>query len=452
MAEAGGRLGEKKTVDLREVWPKELDFSGWLAKHIEILNEQLRWDLDAASVQQEVSAGSLRVDLLAEARESGSDKRFPVVIENQLETTDDSHLAGVMAYTAAFKAKGAIWIAGNVSPVYVDVMNWLNANAEIDAYLFKVETIRIDESRPVPILTRVVGPAPNWPVDREREKRNQQVRNWWGRLQKPLSDVHPAWNSLKPHVSRNPSVHIPGAPEPLCWYVGVAEHSSDVGILISGETKERTDYYYDELAKRRGEIDTRFGDQLDWSDPPRGPRRMRWVFWRNPEPGGFADDPDVQEKAAAGIAGAMKCLVAATEGVAGEIAEPCQRSVDERGIVVRVGAAPSWWMPISTFASHSNRCTSRTRQRAQPGDAIPAGPHGAWHLSADLTRGGPHAGLYAMLTMRRPKAVHASDNASDLSADVHPNLSDAQNLGRRGILTSSSLRAHRGTGGLDSRC
>ena len=55
-----------------------------------------------------------------------------------------------MAYLVRFEAKVAIWIAGDVSQDYFDVMQWLNDKTEIDAYLFKVETIRIDESRPDP--------------------------------------------------------------------------------------------------------------------------------------------------------------------------------------------------------------------------------------------------------------------------------------------------------------
>lgn len=314
-------LGEGKRVDLRAVWPLELDFSGWLRKHIDVLNEELRWVLDAEHVQQEVSAGALRVDLLAQATEPGTGKRFSVVIENQLGTTDDSHLAGVMAYTAAFKAKGAIWIAGNVDPVYIDVMNWLNENSTIDAYLFKVETICIDESRPAPIFRKVVGPASTRRIDPLREQQKQQVRNWWDRVLPYLAAVHPAWGSVKAIVTFNPSVPIPDAPQALRWYVEVGSDSSEIGILIVGETKEINDHYFNELARRKDAIHRGFGGPLEW--PPRkGPSHWRWVSWRNPEPGGFANDADVQKKAAVFLAEAMKRLVGATEQAARDVAEP----------------------------------------------------------------------------------------------------------------------------------
>ena len=152
-------LGEMQRVGLRTVWPHELDFSRWLTQNVDYLNEQVNWDLDPDSVCQEVIKGALRVDLLLDATAPDTGDRFPVVIENQLGPTDGSHLAGVMTYMVAFEAQGVVWIAGDVRHEYVAVMEWLNDHTDIDAYLFKIETIRIDDSQPAPLLTRIVGPS-----------------------------------------------------------------------------------------------------------------------------------------------------------------------------------------------------------------------------------------------------------------------------------------------------
>ena len=225
-----------------------------------------------------------------------------------------------MAYLARFEAKVAIWIAGDVSQDYFDVMQWLNDKTEIDAYLFKVETIRIDESRPVPILTRIVGPSRfshsgRWGGD---AKRNQQVRDWWGRVLPELAGAHPAWQSLRPTAHQYPGVPIPGAPKHLSWYVNVTEHASSVGIKISGRTKSNRDYYFNHLAKRQDEIHKAFGEPLEW-DERNYSYGLRWICTR--VSGGFADDPDVQKKAALEIAEAMRGLVVATERVVREIPE-----------------------------------------------------------------------------------------------------------------------------------
>lgn len=306
------QLGEKRQVALRTVWPDELDFSRWLAENINTLNDQLEWDLDPTSVQQEVPRGRLRVDLLVDAIAPETGERFPVVIENQLGMTDGSHLAGVMTYMVTFGAKAAIWIAGDVSHEYVEVVRWLNEKTEIDAYLFTVETIRVDESRPVPILRKIVGPSRLSHTGRSGgdPKLNQQVRDWWGRVLPQLADVHSAWQSIRPTAHRYPDVRIPGSPQPLSWYVNVNPHTSTVGVKVSGSTRDEGDFYFRQLANRKDTIHEAFGEQLEW-DPRTYSRGTRWIFSR--VSGGFADEPAAQETTATAIAQIMKRLVTATE-------------------------------------------------------------------------------------------------------------------------------------------
>ena len=317
MTEQGEPLGEKKPVELRTVWPNELDFSAWLGKNLDVLADELCWELDPKTVQREVIRGPLRVDLLVEATQPKEAERFPVVIENQLGMTDASHLAGVMTYMVAFEARGAIWIAGDVSHEYVETIQWLNDNSTIDAYLFKVETIRIDDSRPVPIFKKIVGPSKYARTGRSGgdPKRNQQVRDWWSRVLPRLASAHPAWQSARSTAHQYPGVHIPDAPAALSWYANVTENKSTIGIMITGKQKEESAFYFDQLAARQRQIHEAFGESLDWTSGP----ATRWITWRNPVPGGFADEPEVQEKAAAALETGMKRLVDATESVAREI-------------------------------------------------------------------------------------------------------------------------------------
>ena len=317
MAESG-ELGEMRRVGLRTVWPHELDFSLWLRQNIDYLNEQVSWDLDPDSVCQEVSLGGLRVDLLLEASAPDTGDRFPVVIENQLGPTDGSHLAGVMAYMVAFEARGVVWIAGGVHHEYVAVMEWLNDNTEIDAYLFKVEAVRIDDSLPAPLLTRIVGPSVFSRSGRRTVnlEAKQKVRDWWGVVLPELKRVHCSWEPLRPPSHPYPSVPIPGAPAALRWYVNVRSHGSSLGIKVLGGTLEESNHYFDHLVERVNSIQQKFGDPLRWS---RGPGRVRWLTSDHPEPGGWDDDPETQKKAAVSIAGAMKRFVAASEDIAGDI-------------------------------------------------------------------------------------------------------------------------------------
>ena len=80
-------LGAIEKVDLREVWPNEAsDFTPWLAENLDKLGEALGLDLELQSAEAAVGAFSL--DVLA--HDLGSNR--PVIIENQLETTNHNHL------------------------------------------------------------------------------------------------------------------------------------------------------------------------------------------------------------------------------------------------------------------------------------------------------------------------------------------------------------------------
>lgn len=191
-------------------------------------------------------------------------------------------------------------------------------NTDIDAYLFKVETVRMDDSLPAPLLTRIVGPSTFFRGGRRtaNPEFNQKVRDWWGIVLPELKRVHDAWKPRRPTSLPYPSVPIPGAAEALRWYVNVRSHGSSLRIKVLGATLEESNHYFDRLIEQVDSIQQKFGDPLS---SHRGPGRVRWLTSYHPEPGGWDDEPDVQKKAAVSIAGAMKQFVAATEDIARNI-------------------------------------------------------------------------------------------------------------------------------------
>ena len=151
IAEKSGEMGE--IVELREVWPIETDFSKWLAKNINVLNKLVMWEIEAASARTEVYdlTNQLRVDVLCQATKPDSTEQFNVIIENQLTSTDDDHLARILKYIQSFEAGGVIWIASSVdysSPRahHMGVIQWLNENSQVDAYLFTPLLVKTDEN------------------------------------------------------------------------------------------------------------------------------------------------------------------------------------------------------------------------------------------------------------------------------------------------------------------
>ena len=93
-------------LDLREVWPNEAaNFTPWLAQNISLLGEALDMDLEVETAEAPVGAYSLDV-LARDVRNSHS-----VIVENQLEVTDHTHLGQLLTYMAGFDANVIVWIA-----------------------------------------------------------------------------------------------------------------------------------------------------------------------------------------------------------------------------------------------------------------------------------------------------------------------------------------------------
>lgn len=102
-------LGRLTSIDLREVWTSEAgDFTPWLAlpENLAVLGETL--DLELELEAQEKAVGPFRADILC--RDTASSAW--VLIENQLERTDHSHLGQLLTYASGLEAAMIVWIAG----------------------------------------------------------------------------------------------------------------------------------------------------------------------------------------------------------------------------------------------------------------------------------------------------------------------------------------------------
>jgi len=146
-------LGRIEEVDLRQIWRHEAnDFTPWLAKHIDLLGEALH--LDLTLVESEGEVGPFAVDVVADSS-SGL-----VVIENQLEQTDHSHLGQLLTYAVGRDARILIWITPRFRDEHRAVLDWLNhwTPEEIEVYGVEARAIRIDDSRPAPEFRAVAFP------------------------------------------------------------------------------------------------------------------------------------------------------------------------------------------------------------------------------------------------------------------------------------------------------
>lgn len=254
-------IGRMKRVPLREVWEKEAkDFTTWLYNNIEVLGEELELELTAD--EQEESVGSFSADITAE---DGNGRR--VVIENQLEKTDHTHLGQILTYISNLDGKVAIWISSEPRAEHVRAVEWLNETASgVQFYLVKVEAYKIDKSEPAAKFTVVTGPSEKTVIVGNEKKETAERQG--SRLD--------FWKTLLEKSKKKTSLHSTISPSTKHW-IGTSARIGIFGYVIAdkfgqvelyidrgsdrGDDNKRL---FDELYACRAEIEKDFGGALQW--------------------------------------------------------------------------------------------------------------------------------------------------------------------------------------------
>ena len=267
-------FGELKDMDLREAWPNEAhDFTPWLADNLGRLSRVIGIPLEAEGT--EVAVEGFAADILARNPMDGSS----VLIENQLEGTDHTHLGQVLTYLAGLEAQTVIWVAREFHGAHLSAIRWLNEHT-VEPFAFfavRVRVVRIgdDSSSPVAPLFEVLERPSDW--DR-RVRISAQEDN--GLLNERRQFRHDFWQfyvgrhpddvQLRPdHIDSNVYHEVAG--------LLVSQHLSRnrVGIYIrprtgdqSEESASRVDNYWGILNSARGEdclyVNTR--DRQNWPE------------------------------------------------------------------------------------------------------------------------------------------------------------------------------------------
>lgn len=147
-----GRL--RKVTDPRSVWTSEpYDFTPWLAENIDILADTLKMSLTV--VGREVGVGDFSCDILAQDAQDRT-----VVIENQLERTDHTHLGQCLVYASGLNASAVVWVATKFREEFRSALDWLNERTDSDLGFFGVEVsiVQIGTGPPAPVFDVVSRP------------------------------------------------------------------------------------------------------------------------------------------------------------------------------------------------------------------------------------------------------------------------------------------------------
>ena len=265
-------LGRLTRHELREAWCSEAaDFTPWLAQNLAILGEALGLELELEA--QEKSVGPFRADILCR---NLADDHW-VLIENQLERTDHTHLGQLLTYASGLEAATIVWIAQCFTEEHRATLDWLNriSDGKFRFFGVEVELWRIGNSAAAPKFNIVAKPN-DWShsvrdftnaIDKANlsEVRILQL-SYWANLNKQL-------DALGGLVSGNRK------PQPQSWMsfpIGRSGfHLNAVMIrpkdqiraelFIVGEQAKTT---MRRLKLQQEAIEQEFGAPLDWDEAP----------------------------------------------------------------------------------------------------------------------------------------------------------------------------------------
>jgi len=161
-------LGKLQRINLREAWKHEAtEFTPWLAQteNLDLLAEALGMvELELVGIEHWV--GDFKLDILC------SDDDGQVIIENQLEKTNHSHLGQIITYASGVGARKVIWLAESFRTEHVAALDFLNQHTteELSFFGVEVELWRIGDSPMAPSFNVVVKPNDWTKTSRESAK------------------------------------------------------------------------------------------------------------------------------------------------------------------------------------------------------------------------------------------------------------------------------------------
>lgn len=266
------QLGRLTKAEVRDAWQNEAnDFTPWLAlaPNLQLLGETIGLELELEAVERNV--GPFRADILC--KEVGSDRW--ILIENQLEQTDHTHMGQLITYAAGLDAVTIVWIAREFREEHRAALDWLNGVTGTDIHFFglEIELWQIGESALAPKFNLVSQPN-DWQKVATASAKSENSERQGLQFQ--------FWTGFKSYLETHSKILSPRKPYPQNWMpfalgrsgitlCAVAslwnnrestwnKHELRAEVTLEGAAK----VYYAQLEVQKAEIEAEVGAPLIW--------------------------------------------------------------------------------------------------------------------------------------------------------------------------------------------
>jgi len=279
-------LGRLERVALRDVWISESgNFTPWLSEtdNLRLLGETIGLNLESEAIERPV--GPFRADILCKNVLNDD----WVLIENQLERTDHSHLGQLLTYAAGLSTVTIVWIAERFTDEHRAALDWLNeVTAEhINFFGLEVELWRIGDSAIAPKFNIISQPN-DWvkQVNAERQtsevSENSQLKlQFWTAFKKYLEDNKSPLKAQKPSIHYLTNFALGRADFVISALVGMRDGYIGVNIVMTGSNAKA---HFHLLVQEREIIEHETGETLLWNENPNYKQSDISLYWRGVTP------------------------------------------------------------------------------------------------------------------------------------------------------------------------
>ena len=271
MTTANGLARLERIDDLRSVWKDEAqDFTPWLARteNLTLLADTLGIG-ELETVAQEQAVGPFRADILCR---DGDDSL--VLIENQIQRTNHTHLGQLLTYAAGLQTVSIVWVAANFTDEHRAALDWLNeiTNERFRFFGLEIELWRIGDSPPAPKFNIVSRPN-DWASATQSvatggiSASGSLHLRFWTRFRAYLTEidspVKPPTPTNKPFIGRS----IGKSGFRIRAYRSTLYNRTWVDLRIRSPDRIA---YFGLLMEMRDDIEAEIGRPLDWLEGPSG--------------------------------------------------------------------------------------------------------------------------------------------------------------------------------------
>lgn len=265
-------LGKLERIPLRKAWAHEAsEFTPWLAQadNLNLLAEALGLD-ELEPVGTEHPVGDFKVDILC------TDNGGKVIIENQLEKTNHTHLGQILTYAAGVGARKVIWVAESFRTEHVAALEFLNQHTtdELDFFAVEVELWRIGDSPMAPSFNVVVKPN-DWAKTGQQNAKaaatmtptKQRQLKFWTDWSAWLQAKGSALRPQKPLPQHWTNIALGRAGIHLAATVNSREGRVGMEVYIDHDNSKAM---FKQLLAQKDAIESELNVKLDWQELPDG--------------------------------------------------------------------------------------------------------------------------------------------------------------------------------------